>query len=80
MPLCNQGAAHYACAASHDEIGRDTLALEVCIAVLRRREEDVGDLIGEETIDLFHIKHHYYESLRFINPTGVVPLGPGLSG
>ena len=30
----------------------------------------------EETIDLFHIKHHYYESLRFINPTGVVPLGP----
>ena len=30
----------------------------------------------EETIDLFHIKHHYYESLRFINPTGVVPIGP----
>ena len=30
----------------------------------------------EETVDLFHIKHHYYESLRFINPTGVVPLGP----
>jgi putative glutathione S-transferase len=29
-----------------------------------------------ETIDLFHIKHHYYESLLFINPTGVVPLGP----
>ena len=31
----------------------------------------------EETVDLFHIKHHYYESLRLINPTGVVPLGPG---
>jgi len=30
----------------------------------------------EETVDLFHIKHHYYESLRFINPTGIVPLGP----
>ena len=30
----------------------------------------------EETVDLFHIKHHYYESLRFINPTGVVPIGP----
>jgi len=29
-----------------------------------------------ETIDLFHIKHHYYGSLRFINPNGVVPLGP----
>ena len=30
----------------------------------------------EETIDIFHIKHHYYESLKFINPTGVVPRGP----
>jgi len=25
---------------------------------------------------MFHIKHHYYESLRFINPTGIVPVGP----
>ena len=30
----------------------------------------------EETIDYFHIKHHYYESLKFINPTGIVPHGP----
>jgi putative glutathione S-transferase len=30
----------------------------------------------EETIDAFHIKHHYYESLKFINPTGIVPQGP----
>ena len=30
----------------------------------------------EETIDYFHIKHHYYESLKFINPTGIVPRGP----
>jgi putative glutathione S-transferase len=29
-----------------------------------------------ETIGLFHIKHHYYESLLFINPSGIVPLGP----
>ncbi len=29
-----------------------------------------------DTIDMFHIKHHYYESLKFINPTGVVPAGP----
>ena len=40
----------------------------------------LGELRGwpgvEETIDIFHIKHHYYESLRFINPTGVVPIGP----
>ena len=30
----------------------------------------------EETVDYFHIKHHYYESLKFINPTGIVPHGP----
>ena len=29
-----------------------------------------------DTIDMFHIKHHYYESLKFINPTGIVPVGP----
>ena len=29
----------------------------------------------EPTIDLFHIKHHYYESHRGINPTGIVPVG-----
>jgi putative glutathione S-transferase len=32
-----------------------------------------------ETVDVFHIKHHYYESHRRINPTGIVPLGPELS-
>lgn len=29
-----------------------------------------------ETVDFHHIKHHYYESHRTINPTGIVPLGP----
>jgi glutathionyl-hydroquinone reductase len=29
-----------------------------------------------ETVNFFHIKHHYYESHRTVNPTGVVPLGP----
>ena len=29
-----------------------------------------------ETVNLFHIKHHYYESHRGINPTGIVPAGP----
>ena len=31
-----------------------------------------------ETVDIFHIKHHYYESHRRINPTGIVPVGPEL--
>jgi putative glutathione S-transferase len=30
----------------------------------------------EETVRLDHIKNHYYQSLRFINPTGIVPAGP----
>ncbi len=28
------------------------------------------------TVDFTHIKHHYYESHRSINPTGIVPIGP----
>ncbi|KQQ08001.1 glutathione S-transferase family protein [Rathayibacter sp. Leaf296] len=33
-----------------------------------------------DTIDFTHIKSHYYEVQRDINPTGVVPKGPDLSG
>jgi len=33
-----------------------------------------------DTIDFNHIKRHYYEVHRDINPTGIVPLGPELSG
>ncbi len=29
-----------------------------------------------DTINMLHIKHHYYGSHATINPTGVVPLGP----
>jgi hypothetical protein len=29
-----------------------------------------------ETVNLDHIRRHYYESHTTINPTGVVPLGP----
>ena len=29
-----------------------------------------------ETVDFYHIKHHYYGSHRMINPTGIVPSGP----
>jgi len=31
-----------------------------------------------ETVNLVHIKRHYYESHTTINPTGVVPVGPEL--
>jgi glutathionyl-hydroquinone reductase len=31
-----------------------------------------------ETVNFHHIKHHYYESHRTINPTGIVPAGPVL--
>jgi putative glutathione S-transferase len=29
-----------------------------------------------ETVEFRHIKGHYYQSHRTINPTGIVPLGP----
>ncbi len=29
-----------------------------------------------ETVDLVHIKHHYYASHLTVNPTGIVPKGP----
>ncbi len=31
-----------------------------------------------ESVDFTHIKRHYYESHKTINPTGIVPLGPVL--
>ena len=31
-----------------------------------------------ETVNMTHIKRHYYESHRTINPTGIVPVGPEL--
>jgi putative glutathione S-transferase len=31
-----------------------------------------------ETVNFTHLKRHYYESHRTINPTGVVPVGPAL--
>ncbi|MGC4839013.1 glutathione S-transferase family protein [Micromonospora vinacea] len=33
-----------------------------------------------ETVDFDHIKRHYYGTHREINPSGIVPLGPGESG
>lgn len=33
-----------------------------------------------DTVDFDHIKRHYYEVHRDINPTGIVPAGPDLTG
>jgi putative glutathione S-transferase len=33
-----------------------------------------------DTVDFDHIKRHYYEVHRDINPTGIVPVGPDLDG
>ncbi|GAC1340509.1 MAG: glutathione S-transferase C-terminal domain-containing protein [Candidatus Dormibacteria bacterium] len=33
-----------------------------------------------DTVDFDHIKRHYYQVHRDINPTGIVPVGPELSG
>jgi putative glutathione S-transferase len=44
---------------------------------LARYRDDLRAWPGvEETVDMAHIKRHYYQSLRFINPTGIVPMGP----
>jgi putative glutathione S-transferase len=44
---------------------------------LRRYRDELRNWPGiEETVDVMHIKRHYYESLRFINPMGIVPAGP----
>ncbi len=37
------------------------------------QHEGIGELIN-----MYHIKHHYYESHRTINPSGVVPVGPDI--
>jgi glutathionyl-hydroquinone reductase len=40
---------------------------------------DIYQLSGiAETVNFEHIKRHYYESHRGVNPTGVVPAGPTL--
>ena len=33
-----------------------------------------------DTVDFVHIKRHYYQVHRDINPTGIVPAGPDLAG
>ena len=47
---------------------------------LSRLVRDILSLPGvAATVNMDHIKRHYYESHRNINPTGIVPVGPDLS-
>lgn len=32
----------------------------------------------KETVDMLHIKHHYYASHQHLNPSGIVPIGPDI--
>jgi len=46
---------------------------------LWRFTRDIYNLKGvAETVNLHHIRHHYYESHTNINPGGIVPAGPVL--
>lgn len=46
---------------------------------LWRYTRDIYNLPGvAETVNMQHIKGHYYESHRTINPTGIVPAGPAI--
>ena len=46
---------------------------------LWRFTRDVYNLKGvPETVNMHHIRHHYYESHTTINPSGIVPAGPAL--
>ena len=46
---------------------------------LWRFTRDIYNLKGvAETVNLHHIRHHYYESHTNINPSGIVPAGPVL--
>jgi putative glutathione S-transferase len=41
--------------------------------------KDVYQLPGiAETVDFLHIKRHYYGSQTWVNPTGIVPVGPAI--
>jgi glutathionyl-hydroquinone reductase len=41
---------------------------------------DIYQLPGiAQTVNVLHIKRHYYSSHRLINPTGIIPVGPEIS-
>jgi putative glutathione S-transferase len=63
---------------SHFKCNRQKLAE---LPVLWRYARELFQTPGfGDTVDFEHIKRHYYEVQRDINPTGVVPVGPDVSG
>jgi len=62
----------------HFKCNRSTLtAMPVLWAYARDLFQTPG--FGD-TVDFVHVKRHYYEVHRDLNPHGIVPLGPDLSG
>ena len=61
-------------ARDHDDLRPDLGVTHDTLAAYTRRLYLLPEI--NDTVDFFHIKHHYYESHRGINPTGIVPLGP----
>ncbi len=62
----------------HFKCNRSTLA---AMPVLWAYARDLFQTPGfGDTVDFVHIKRHYYEVHRDLNPRGIVPLGPDLSG
>ncbi len=46
---------------------------------LSRFVKELYDFPGvKETVNFDHIKRHYYQSLKNINPSGIVPKGPSM--
>lgn len=62
---------------SHFKCNREKLSEQ---PVLWRYARELFQTPGfGDTVDFEHIKRHYYEVQRDLNPTGIVPLGPDVS-
>jgi putative glutathione S-transferase len=47
------------------------------LSSLMRRLYETGDV--KDTVDFDQIKTHYYASLRAVNPSGIIPVGPAVA-
>lgn len=45
-----------------------------------RYTREIYNMVGiSDTVDFYHIQHHYYGSHPTINPNGIIPAGPAIS-